>query len=234
MSTETNQNETLLLPEGVLESEQTIFSKNQYLGKEGVKRLWERILDKFVIKEAGKGLSSNDYTDEEKEKLASFTGAGFELPNATTEVLGGIKVGAGLAITEDGVLSATGSGGVADSISWGNILDKPEIPDEAADIGAIAISKLGQPNGVAILDDNGMVDMSQLPVMSSIEEGYMSDNIFYNDYDGKEVVPSSNTIYIDIYTDISYRHNGSEYIQITSADIKTITNEEIDNIIGGE
>ncbi len=32
-------------------------------------------------------------------------GGGYELPPATTDTLGGIKVGSGLSITEDGVLS---------------------------------------------------------------------------------------------------------------------------------
>ena len=48
-----------------------------------------------------------------------------ELPIASSEVLGGVKVGAGLTITPEGVLSATG-GGVADSVDWNNITSKPE------------------------------------------------------------------------------------------------------------
>lgn len=39
-------------------------------------------------------------------------GGGYVLPPATTSVLGGIKVGSGLAITSDGTLSATGGGSV--------------------------------------------------------------------------------------------------------------------------
>lgn len=48
-----------------------------------------------------------------------------ELPIATNNTLGGIKIGAGLAVTEDGILSATG-GGVADSVAWDNVVGKPE------------------------------------------------------------------------------------------------------------
>lgn len=47
----------------------------------------------------------------------------YNLPVATSETLGGIKVGAGLSITS-GVLSATG-GGTADSVEWNNVLNKP-------------------------------------------------------------------------------------------------------------
>ena len=47
------------------------------------------------------------------------------IPVASADTLGGIKVGAGLAITGDGILSATG-GGVADSVVWDNVVGKPE------------------------------------------------------------------------------------------------------------
>lgn len=50
----------------------------------------------------------------------------YTLPIATADLLGGIKVGAGLSINaETGVLSATG-GGTADSVDWANITSKPD------------------------------------------------------------------------------------------------------------
>ncbi len=48
----------------------------------------------------------------------------YELPVASAEDLGGVKVGAGLTITE-GVLSATG-GGTADAVEWENVQNKPQ------------------------------------------------------------------------------------------------------------
>lgn len=48
-----------------------------------------------------------------------------KIPIATVSEIGGIKVGAGLTITEDGILNATG-GGVADSVAWENIVGIPE------------------------------------------------------------------------------------------------------------
>lgn len=80
-------------------------------------------LDEKVTKEEGKGLSSNDFTSNEKEKLKSLEN--YTLPTASESVAGGIKVGAGLSITEDGILSATG-GGVADSVEWDKVIGKPE------------------------------------------------------------------------------------------------------------
>lgn len=60
-----------------------------------------------VEKEDGKGLSTHDFTTAEKTKLASLEN--YTLPTASTDTLGGIKIGEGLTIT-DGVLSASGGG----------------------------------------------------------------------------------------------------------------------------
>lgn len=50
----------------------------------------------------------------------------YTLPTASSDVLGGIKVGAGLEINPvTGVLSATG-GGTADAVDWANITSKPD------------------------------------------------------------------------------------------------------------
>ena len=35
--------------------------------------LWEKILNTFVKKEVGKGLSANDYTNDEKQKLSNIS-----------------------------------------------------------------------------------------------------------------------------------------------------------------
>ena len=46
-----------------------------FLDKTGLAHLWEQIIARLNTKidiEAGKGLSTNDYTNEDKEKLASL------------------------------------------------------------------------------------------------------------------------------------------------------------------
>lgn len=53
----------------------------------------------------------------------------YELPVASATALGGVKVGSGLSIT-DGVLSATG-GGIADSVDWSKIQNKPNFANVA-------------------------------------------------------------------------------------------------------
>ena len=68
-------------------------------------------LEKKVDKIEGKGLSTNDYTNDEKNKLAELEN--YTLPIASNTKLGGIKIGENLTITEDGILSATGGGSVS-------------------------------------------------------------------------------------------------------------------------
>ena len=76
-------------------------------------------LEKKVDKIEGKGLSTNDYTNDEKNKLAELEN--YTLPIASNTKLGGIKIGENLTITEDGKLSATGGGGENITIIDGNI-----------------------------------------------------------------------------------------------------------------
>ena len=62
-----------------------------------------------VDKETGKGLSANDYTTTEKEKLAGIeAGANaYTLPAANSSTLGGVKQGENIEIAADGTISAT-------------------------------------------------------------------------------------------------------------------------------
>lgn len=99
---------------------------SKFLDSNGVLYLWGKIkalASGKVDKAEGKGLSSNDFTAEEKTKLAGLEN--YTLPAATAERLGGVKVGAGLTVT-DGVLSATG-GGTADSVDWSSVRNKPDL-----------------------------------------------------------------------------------------------------------
>lgn len=99
---------------------------SKYLDSNGLLYLWGKIKNLVggkVDKVEGKGLSTNDFTTEDKNKLTGLEN--YTLPAATADTLGGVKVGAGLTITS-GVLSATG-GGTADSVDWSNIQNKPDV-----------------------------------------------------------------------------------------------------------
>ena len=74
------------------------------------KKLWSKTADEEVYafgddkvdKVEGKQLSTNDYTTEEQQKLASLSN--YTLPTASTTVLGGIKIGSDFSISS-GVIS---------------------------------------------------------------------------------------------------------------------------------
>lgn len=72
-----------------------------------------------------------------------------ELPIASTTQLGGVKVGTGLSVTKNGVLSATG-GGTADAVEWNNVLDKPTT------IAGYGITDAKIENGTIILDNQSI------------------------------------------------------------------------------
>lgn len=94
----------------------------KFIDDNGLLYFLQKIVNIFVKKDGNKVLSDNNYTTEEKNKLAGLSN--YTLPKASSSTLGGIKVGAGLEASEDGTLSATG-GGTADAVDWDNVLNKP-------------------------------------------------------------------------------------------------------------
>lgn len=97
----------------------------KYLDENGLLYYNQKLNAKFdnkVDKDGNKVLSDVNFTSAYESKLNSLKN--YTLPIASAENLGGIKVGAGLTISEQGTLSATG-GGTADSVAWENVQDKP-------------------------------------------------------------------------------------------------------------
>lgn len=47
-------------------------AQKEYLDENGVRYFWQKIKNKFVVQESGKGLSTNDYTTTEKNKLSGI------------------------------------------------------------------------------------------------------------------------------------------------------------------
>ena len=68
--------------------------------------------EKVASIEASGGVDLSDYATKDyvDEQISNIETSSYELPIASSETLGGIKVGANLSIDENGVLSATGSG----------------------------------------------------------------------------------------------------------------------------
>lgn len=81
------------------------------------------------------------------------------IPIASATQLGGVKVGAGLSVTENGVLSATG-GGTADAVEWNNVLDKPTT------IAGYGITDAKIENGTITLGNKTITPLTSAPVTS--------------------------------------------------------------------
>ena len=82
-----------------------------------------------------------------------------DIPIASATQLGGVKVGAGLSVTENGVLSATG-GGTADAVEWNNVLDKPTT------IAGYGITDAKIENGTITLGNQTITPLISAPVTS--------------------------------------------------------------------
>lgn len=63
---------------------------NKYLDLSGVEHLWNKIVEGFVAKETGKGLSANDFTTELKNKLNGLSN--YTHPSYTTKASGLYKI----------------------------------------------------------------------------------------------------------------------------------------------
>lgn len=116
-----------------------------------------------VDKVDGFGLSSNDYTSQEKTKLAGLSN--YTLPTASDTVKGGIKVGSGLTMNGE-VLSATG-GGMADSVEWDNVLSKPKFATVATS-GAYN-DLTGRPNLATVATSGSYTDLSNKPTIPTVD-----------------------------------------------------------------
>lgn len=185
--------------------------KTTVITLESLARFAENATNKFVAQEDGKGLSANDFTDIQKEKLESLEN--YVLPQASADVAGGVKIGAGLSITEDGILSATG-GGTADAVEWENVVGKPEDLLKAGDV----YSKEEVDAKVnAVYKFKGSVEnLAALPA-----EGNTLGDVYNLQDTGMNVAwDGSNWDYLGIDVDLS------GYVQ--ASDLVEATNEQID------
>lgn len=146
----------------------------KYLDNNGLLYVIQKIktwLSGKVDKVDGKGLSTNDYTTNEKNKLAGLSN--YTLPTASATTKGGVKIGSGLQMNGD-VLSATG-GGTADAVDWANVTNKPtKLTDFTNDLAYktaydASTNKIATESDIAI---KTLVGTSDNPIiLSSLETG---------------------------------------------------------------
>lgn len=108
---------------------------NKFLDENGLLYLWQKIVNKFVTKETGKGLSTNDYTTDEKTKLS------------------GIEAGANKTTVTDNLTSTSASDAL--SAKQGKVLDEKikAINTNMGNLGGGDMMKSAYDT-----DDNGKVD----------------------------------------------------------------------------
>lgn len=106
----------------------------------------------FVRKEIGKGLSSNDYTAAEKEKLAGVAAGAnnYVLPAPTASTLGGVKAGNNVTISADGTISAV----------QGKV-DLSPYAKKGTTLAAYGITDAKIANGVITLGTNTITPLTQ-------------------------------------------------------------------------
>ena len=158
---------------------------DKYAGLAHLRQILEAAKTNFVAKEDGKGLSTEDFTTAEKTKLAGLSN--YTLTAATTDTLGGIKVGNDFSATAAGVLSIKNKGsanGVA-TLDANGKLPLDQLPPAADDV------VYGYYN-------------------DTTHKFYREDTFT------TEIVPVSDKYYIDLDTRFGYIYVNNQYATISS------------------
>lgn len=154
--------------------------------------------------------------------------AEYSMPVATASVLGGIKVGSGLAISNSvlsvGTLnqSTTGNAATATKLQTARTISLTgkvtgSVSFDGSNDASIstAITGLGVANGIATLDSNGQVPSTQLP-------SYVDDVLEYTNVAAFPATGETGKIYVETTGNITYRWSGTAYVKITSGDVSSV------------
>ena len=122
-----------------------------------------------VDKINGKGLSTNDYTTIEKNKLNGIeeNANNYSLPIASSTVLGGIKVGSGLSIDSNGVLSSSSES--SDLSNYQTKTDNTLTTTNKTIVGAINELDIESIKAEDFVDNSVVVDNNLTSRVSSLE-----------------------------------------------------------------
>lgn len=173
-------------------------------------------------------ISAASHTHDNKAILDATTAS---FTSELLAKLNGIEAGANK-ITVDSTLSTTSTNPVQNKVvkteldskvpNTRKVNNKPLTADitlSADDVGAIPASQKGAKNGVASLDENGLIPASELPsYVDDVLEGYAADNqkTFYKD-SAKSSAYTGETgkIYVDLNNGKTYRWSGTTYVVIS-------------------
>lgn len=147
-------------------------------------------------------------------QLESIGGA-YILPKASATELGGIKVGAGLNISEEGTLSATG-GGTADAVEWANVIDKPtklsQFTNDLEFIDKTVSNLVNYYDKTSVDQMIGQIATLSVQKVDSLPVENIKTNVIY-------LIAKAGTTGNDLYTEYMYIDNKWEILGDTSIDL---------------
>jgi len=226
-------------------------ASKKYLDDNGLLYFWGKIKAAFVAKEAGKGLSTNDYTTAEKNKLGDIASG------AEVNVIENISVNGVSGTISNKVASVSISAGAIDSIS---VNGTPQTIDQnknvdisvptnnnqltngagyqtASDVSTAIDSKIS-----STYKAKGSVAFANLPALQASNEGFV-----YNVSDGftttsdfvegaGNTYPAGTNVVIINTTGTTYKYDVlSGFVDLSgyqlSSELVYITNAEIDTIV---
>ena len=226
-------------------------ASKKYLDDNGLLYFWGKIKSAFVAQEAGKGLSTNDYTTTEKNKLADIESG------AEVNVIENISVNGVSGTISGKVASVSISAGAIDSIS---VNGTPQTIDQNKNVDITMptkVSDLTNDSGFQTASDvntaidskisstykaKGSVAFANLPALQSSNEGnvYNVSDGFTTTSDFVEgagnTYPAGTNVVIINTTGTTYKYDVlSGFVDLSayqlSADLVYITNAEIDTIV---
>lgn len=130
---------------------------SSFLNLEGLQYFFEKIEDIFVRKESGKGLSSNDFTTAEKNKLAGIaTGA-----NAYTHPSSGVTAGTYRSVSVDTQGHVTAGTNPTTLAAYG--ITDAKIAGGVITLGGATITPLTSASSLAAAKITGTISLDNLP-----------------------------------------------------------------------
>lgn len=185
----------------------------KYFSSENVTRFWTNIknylTDHYVEKVSGKGLSTNDYTTAEKNKLAGLEKITVDASLSSSSVNP----------VQNKAVNAALGGKVPTTRKVNNKALSADISLTAADVAAIPAAQKGAASGVAELDASGKVPAAQLPsYVDDVIEGYLSGGKLYKEAaHTTEIAGESGKIYVDLHEGKTYRWSGTAFTEISAS-----------------
>lgn len=213
------------------------------------------LTNNMVRKEEGKGLSTNDYTNDDLNKLSNIEAEAnkYVLPKATETSLGGVMIGENIEIDADGKISAKEG-----TKNYNDLTNKPSIGGVEL-TGDKDLSQFGiqeqlvfntlydkDTNKVATMKDvnasissvyhyKGSINFVNIPTITNvsgdvynIKDEFTADERFVEDARGKTFPAGTNIAYTEekLWDVLSGAIDLSKYV--TLDDLVPITTQEID------